>query len=108
MKHKLLIYKSSQISYYRFGTGPSPVICFHGYGEDARGYAFLEQKAGDRFTFYSLDLPYHGKTEWNEGLNFSQRDLVEIIERIFNFENQKPETKNQKLIHISARSSDLL
>jgi len=98
MEHFLLPYKNSQISYCRFGSGPKPAICFHGYGEEASVYSFLEKYAGNEFTFYSINLPFHGKTEWNEGLNFSNEDLSHIIEKILSEGNQKPKIKNQKLI----------
>lgn len=98
MKHRLLAYKNSQVSYYSFGTGPRQVVCLHGYGEDATLYAFLEKHAGNQFTFYSIDLPFHGQTIWNEGLNFSHNDLNQIIGKIQLESNYKSETGNQKLI----------
>ena len=45
-----------------------------------------------------MDLPFHGKTEWNEGLDFSSRDLQTIIEMILRIINDKPKTINDKLI----------
>lgn len=98
MEHRLLSYNNSHISYYSFGSGPKQVICFHGYGEEARLYSFLEKYAGNQFTFYSIDLPFHGKTEWNDGLNFSHTDLQQIIENILPGNNQEPETGNRKLV----------
>jgi pimeloyl-ACP methyl ester carboxylesterase len=79
MQKRLLSYKSSQVGYCRFGAGAQPVICFHGYGEEATGYAFLEKYAGTRYTFYAIDLPFHGQTNWKEGLNFTHTDLQQII-----------------------------
>jgi pimeloyl-ACP methyl ester carboxylesterase len=38
----------------------------------------LEKYAGVDFTFYAIDLPFHGKTKWNEGLVFTPEDLKEI------------------------------
>ncbi len=96
MEHNYLVYKSSRISYYRFGTGPGTVMCFHGYGEEASVYCFLEKYAGDVFTFYSIDLPFHGKTEWKEGLNFSTGDLQQICKTIRLTHNQKSAIKNPK------------
>ena len=98
MEHRLLSYKNSKVSYYRFGSGPRQVVCFHGYGEEARLYDFLEKHAGDRFTFYSIDLPFHGKTVWNDGLNFSHTDLQQIVRAILLEANEKQKTKNEKLI----------
>jgi pimeloyl-ACP methyl ester carboxylesterase len=75
-----LLYKASRINYLRFGTGPKPAFCFHGYGEEANSFSFLEKDAGDQYTFFAIDLPYHGQTHWNEGLIFTIDDLSEIIQ----------------------------
>lgn len=82
MEPLALHYKNSTIRYYRFGSGPRTAVCFHGYGEDAVVYGFLARHAGSQYTFYAVDLPFHGKTEWNEGLLFTDKDLGEIISRI--------------------------
>ena len=89
-------YKKSVVSYYCFGSGPRPVICFHGYGEDASFFEFLGKYAGNQFTFYCLDLPFHGKTEWNDGLTFTGTDLLQIIEQILNGNNFKAQTLKPK------------
>jgi pimeloyl-ACP methyl ester carboxylesterase len=80
MSQHWIDYKSSRINYYRFGEGVRPVICFHGYGEEARSFEFLAKYAGDDYCFYSLDLPFHGETEWKEGLNCTVGDLINIIQ----------------------------
>ena len=98
MEHRLLSYKNSQISYYGFGTGPETVICFHGYGEDGTLYSFLEKHAGNQFVFYAIDLPFHGKTEWNEELLFTQNDLSQIIKEILSQNNYKQAIITDKLI----------
>jgi pimeloyl-ACP methyl ester carboxylesterase len=96
MENFLLQYKNSRINYYRFGVGPKMVICFHGYGEDAATFGFLEKFIGNQYSLISIDLPFHGKTEWNEGLNFSHKDLAEIINKIPELKNLKPEGRNPK------------
>lgn len=59
-------YQSSTIQVTRYGSGPQPVLCFHGYGEDASGFSFLE-KTSEAYSFYCPDLPHHGGTNWREG-----------------------------------------
>jgi pimeloyl-ACP methyl ester carboxylesterase len=97
MKQELITYKSSQISYFCFGSGPKVAICFHGYGEEATSFAFLDKHAGNQYTFYSVDLPFHGKTEWNEGLVFTHTDLQQIVEKITDENNHNLQTPNFKL-----------
>jgi pimeloyl-ACP methyl ester carboxylesterase len=88
MDHRKLLYKTSSISYYRFGSGPQTAICFHGYGEDGRMYSFFEASAGLDFSFFAIELPFHGHTEWNEGLDFTSRDLQEIVSSILETEER--------------------
>ena len=97
MKQELITYKSSQISYCSFGSGPKVAICFHGYGEEATLFAFLDNYAGNQYTFFSIDLPFHGKTKWNNGLIFTHEDLQQIVEKIIGDNNLKLQTSNFKL-----------
>ena len=97
MEYKQLVYRNSSISYYRFGSGPKTAVCFHGYGEEAAAFEFLEKYAGNQYTFYAIDLPFHGKTSWNDGINFLPKDLIQIVEEIINQNNPKPPTSNFKL-----------
>lgn len=101
MQEWLLHYKTSQINCYRFGTGEKIVICFHGYGEDGSMYQFLEKYAGNQYSFYSIDLPFHGKTKWNEGLIFTHEDLQHIIGEMLGENKQRQETDNLSLLGFS-------
>ena len=80
METRIFSYKHSSISYLRFGDGPRLVVCFHGYGEQASGFGFLEKVEG--FTFIAIDLPFHGSTKWNDKLNFTGSDLTLIVQGI--------------------------
>jgi pimeloyl-ACP methyl ester carboxylesterase len=71
-------------------------LCFHGYGEEAGSFSFLEKYAGGQFTFFALDLPFHGQTEWKNGLNIGANDLKEIIVRIL-VENHQQVSGSRKL-----------
>lgn len=98
MEHQFFQYKNSQISYYRFGKGPKIAICLHGYGEDGNVFSFLSKHLEDQYTFYAIDLPFHGKTAWNEGLIFKAADLQQLISGILKHEeNDKLQTINYKL-----------
>jgi len=82
-----LLYKATRLSYRRFGSGPKPAICFHGYGEEAASYSFLERYAGSAFTFYALDLPFHGDTTWPDNTPFTQHDLKNVVSEILQRDN---------------------
>jgi pimeloyl-ACP methyl ester carboxylesterase len=101
LHHQLLPYKQSLISCYRFGKGPQPVVCFHGYAEEGTMYGFLERYAGDQYTFLAIDLPFHGLTQWNEGLAFTHTDLQQIIKALFGRNDLPLPTSNLTLLGYS-------
>ena len=94
MEPQLLRYKNSDIAWYRFGSGPWVSVCFHGYGEDGTSFEFLDKYAGTQYSFIAIDLPFHGKTNWKEGLDFTASDLLQILEVILRGNNHKQETIN--------------
>lgn len=69
---------NSTVSYLVFGSGSTVVICLHGYGESAERFAFLQETAGDRYTFIAPDLPHHGHTHWTSD-SLSPEDLRLLI-----------------------------
>ncbi len=77
-----IAYRHSRIHYYRFGYGPSWVCCFHGYGEDGSRFKLFEKELGEQYTLIAIDLPFHGKTDWNQGLLLTPEELFEIIRLI--------------------------
>ncbi len=82
MQGSFFTYRNSRIGYYRFGEGPETLLCFHGYGEEAGVFGFLAKYIGSQYTIYAIDLPFHGRTEWNEGLLFEEQDLEAITRGI--------------------------
>ncbi len=54
------------------------MFCFHGYGEDATSFSILEPYLGKDLKLIAIDLPFHGKTQWREGL-FTPTQLKDIL-----------------------------
>ena len=75
-------YNSSSIAYYSYGNGAEVVFCFHGYGLDGSCFEVLEEVLGVKYTLICLDLPFHGSTDWKEGLSFTTQDLIKIITKL--------------------------
>ena len=88
MEHSFL-YKNSSISYRKQGKGKAILLCFHGYGEDANSFDFLEKYIGHQYTIYKVDLPFHGKTDWKEGYDFTDTDLTSIVDGILSLNLNK-------------------
>lgn len=83
-----LIFRQSKIHFIRFGSGERLLIALHGTGRDAEMFRVLEPSLGNRFSIVSLDLPFHGKTEWNENTPFSMNEVKELFETILKNEKE--------------------
>jgi len=66
MTHHFFEHDLVKLSYYKFGHGSKPMLCFHGYGMHGRQFLPLEQPMGKSYTFYSFDLFFHEQTELKE------------------------------------------
>lgn len=75
-------YKSSQIHCLQWGTGEKPLLCFHGFGENAGSFLPLSRHLSHAYTIIAIDLPLHGKTVWNEGMICTTEDIINIIDNI--------------------------
>ena len=82
MQSCFLSYRFSSIHYYKSGNGKQLLFCFHGYSQSALSFEVIEKEIENDFTMIAIDFPFHGKTEWKEGLHFTPADLLEIIENI--------------------------
>jgi pimeloyl-ACP methyl ester carboxylesterase len=75
-------YRSSQLHYCVWGTGPGILFAFHGYGESASSFTFIGEALGPDFTLVAIDLPFHGRTDWKEGLSFTPDQLYKLMQDI--------------------------
>lgn len=82
MQTGFISYNASRIHYLRWGQGDKVLVCLHGYGESAGSFALLEPVLGEAYTIVAPDMPWHGETEWNEGLYMAPAVLVEIVKEI--------------------------
>lgn len=78
---QIIHYKNSFINVELFGEGDKWLFCFHGFGEDGGSFKVLENILG-KYTLAAIDLPFHGKTKWNEGLLITPDDLLNIVNKI--------------------------
>ncbi|WP_165370429.1 alpha/beta fold hydrolase [Hymenobacter persicinus] len=50
------------LHYRRYGTGPRPILAFHGYGQSESHWRGLATALGPGVSIYSFDLFYHGQS----------------------------------------------
>jgi pimeloyl-ACP methyl ester carboxylesterase len=82
MQSAFINYRTSKIHYSYGGSGEKLLLCLHGYGESEKTFHFLEHYLPAGYRLLAIDLPFHGETTWNEGLEFSADDLIAITNSI--------------------------
>jgi pimeloyl-ACP methyl ester carboxylesterase len=76
------VYKETEICFDFKGSGPSVIVCLHGFGENMDSFTFLSNTLGKQYTLLCIDLPFHGATKWRKELLFKPSELLQIIEQI--------------------------
>ncbi|MGB1206265.1 MAG: alpha/beta fold hydrolase [Chitinophagales bacterium] len=79
-----LTFRQHEVHYLKFGQGKEKLIALHGYGDNAELYLNIAGVLAKKYTVFALDLPYHGKTNWNETVFFTPNDLAALIETLCN------------------------
>jgi pimeloyl-ACP methyl ester carboxylesterase len=82
MESQYVEFPNSKFHYRKYGNGPKLVFCFHGYGREGSTFHFLDRVIGNEYTAIAIDLPFHGRTEWNKELTFHPNHLIQVIEQI--------------------------
>lgn len=82
MQEDLLQWEDSTLHYTYSVRGEQPVICFHGYGEDATRFHFLETALPASYSLFCINLPFHGATQWPGKKMLTPDTLILIIRRI--------------------------
>ncbi|MDZ4843981.1 MAG: alpha/beta hydrolase [Chitinophagales bacterium] len=72
-------YKNSRFNYYLFGSGKFPLIAFHGFGQNGQMFAPVKESFGHKYTIYSVDFAYHGKTEWKEEVACTKAETIALL-----------------------------
>jgi pimeloyl-ACP methyl ester carboxylesterase len=83
IREEFLAFKSSRVHYSLWGNGPELLVCFAGYGESGTAFHFLHGLISPaQYVMLTIDLPFHGRTIWLEGLSCTPGELASIIDSI--------------------------
>lgn len=75
-------FRQHEIHFLKFGNGKEKLIALHGYGDNAELFLNTASVLAKKYTVFAIDLPFHGKTNWNETDFFTPDDLAELIETL--------------------------
>lgn len=48
------------LAYRTYGSGPLPVLAFHGFGRTGADFHVFDAALGERYSIHAFDLPFHG------------------------------------------------
>jgi pimeloyl-ACP methyl ester carboxylesterase len=77
-----ITYQNTSLHYQFGGKGKRLLFCFHGFGESAEHFSFLESHLSDHFTLVAIDLPFHGSSRWNSNTPIDPPSLISLLEKI--------------------------
>ncbi|RYE23275.1 MAG: alpha/beta hydrolase [Sphingobacteriales bacterium] len=75
--------KNAQLHYLQMGSGKQVLLAFHGYANDAGLFLPFAKKLGDKYTIISVDMPHHGKSQWQSG-ELSLPMMQELLQHLQN------------------------
>lgn len=71
------------LEYFRFGSGPRPILAFHGFGRRAEDFALFAPYLRPDTTLYSFNLFGHGRSRYPSDRidrdTISKREFAELI-----------------------------
>lgn len=76
-----------KLHYYKFGSGPKHMLCFHGYGMHGKQFIALEPELGHKYTFWGFDLFFHKGTKLTDEsldtikLGLKKQQLIQLIQQ---------------------------
>lgn len=77
-----LQFSNGKIQYLKIGTGSKLLLAFHGYGNEASMFLPLNDFIDNQYTIFSINLPHHGESQWNENIAFSIDDAAYLVRQL--------------------------
>jgi pimeloyl-ACP methyl ester carboxylesterase len=82
MHAEFIEHHNSLIHYHFAERGHRLIVCFHGYDENGLSFDLMQEVFPVSCSLLAIDLPHHGKTEWNDALRFDPGMLWDLISSI--------------------------
>lgn len=73
--------KHGRVFCRQWGGGDTLLIAFHGFGDQSLLFERLDPVVSENKWMMAIDLPFHGKTEWNKP-ECSREDIQQIVQML--------------------------
>lgn len=74
-----------RIHYRQWGSGSRLIIAFHGFANQSVLFEPIALAMPDEVTFIALDLPFHGRTQWDAKV-YTQADVKQWISTLLSLQ----------------------
>jgi pimeloyl-ACP methyl ester carboxylesterase len=75
-----IIYKNSELYYYKEGMGTKTILLFHGFGQNHNAFEVWNETLKNEYTIYTFDLFFHGSSTWKNQQALKKEDWKRILE----------------------------
>jgi pimeloyl-ACP methyl ester carboxylesterase len=82
-----IAYENNRLHYAKSGSGASPLLLFHGFGQSSIVFDAWVPMLEKTYTLYAFDLFFHGKSEWESKRCVEKGDWKNLIELFLKKEN---------------------
>jgi len=77
----------SRLHYAKGGAGGTPLLLFHGFGQNHQVFAQWVTALGKEYSLYAFDLYFHGQSVWPDREALEKNDWKEIIQQFLQRES---------------------
>jgi pimeloyl-ACP methyl ester carboxylesterase len=80
LQENFINYEDSRLHYAKAGSGATPLLLFHGFGQNHQVFERWVPALGKEYSLYAFDLYFHGKSTWPGRVALEKNDWKEIIQ----------------------------
>lgn len=77
---RFIDFRDNRLCYSTAGSGLTPLLLFHGFGQSHRVFEEWEKALGKEYRLFAFDLFFHGQSEWPNRQTLEKSDWKKIIE----------------------------
>lgn len=81
------LFEGNRLAYRKQGTGASVLLALHGFGQSSLAYKSFNTLAGNQFTVFSLDLFFHGNSQYVGRELLTKTDWQRLIDAFLQSQN---------------------
>lgn len=80
LQENYINHRESRLHYAKAGSGATPLLLFHGFGQNNQVFEHWVTVLGKEYSLYAFDLYFHGQSTWPSRVALEKNDWKEIIQ----------------------------